>query len=122
MKFSNYEIYTITNTLTNIFSDLEIYIPAKANFFLQKNIASLSAATQEIEQARLNIAKQYGILDETNEQYKIPAEKIEDANNELNELFRIEQELDIKTFSISDLGNIELTPAQMQAIMFMIED
>jgi hypothetical protein len=42
--------------------------------------------------------------------------------DELDDLFNIEQDLEIKTFSIDALGNTEFTPVQMQAIMFMIED
>lgn len=122
MKFSNNEIYQITNVLTKIFDNLNIYIPAKANFFIQKNISTLAAASQEIEKSRIEIAKHYGVLDEEGRQYKIPEDKLEEASKELNDLFSIEQELDIKTFSIEALGNAEFTPAQMQAMMFMIED
>ena len=122
MKFNNNEIYQVANTLTKTFNNLDIYIPAKANFFIQKNISILAAAAQEIEKSRLEIAKHYGILDEENQQYKIPEDKIEEASKELEELFSIEQDLDIKTFSIEALGNAEFTSAQMQAMMFMIED
>lgn len=122
MKFNNNEIYQIANILTKAFDNLDIYIPAKANFFIQKNISTLAAAAQEIEKSRLEIAKHYGVLDEENQQYKIPEDKLEEASKELEDLFSIEQELDIKTFSIEALGNAEFTPAQMQAMMFMIED
>ena len=122
MKFNNNEIYQIANVLAKTFDNLDIYIPAKANFFIQKNISIFAAAAQEIEKSRLEIARHYGELDEENQQYKIPEDKIEEASKELEDLFSIEQELDIKTFSIEALGNAEFTPAQMQAIMFMIED
>ena len=122
MKFNNNEIYQIANNLISNLDNLDIYIPAKANFFLQKNLQTLAAAAQEIEKARLEIAQHYGEPDEAGQQYKIPREKLEEANKELEDLFSIEQELDIKTFSIESLGNAEFTPAQMQAMMFMIED
>lgn len=122
MKFNNNEIYQIASILAKIFGNLDIYIPAKANFFIQKNIAAFAAAAQEIEKSRLEIAKHYGVLDEEGQQYKIPEDKLEEASKELNDLFSIEQELDIKTFSIEALGHAEFTPAQMQAMMFMIED
>ena len=122
MKFNNSEIYQIANILAKTFDNLDIYIPAKANFFIQKNISTLAAAAQEIDKSRIEIAKHYGVLDEENQQYKIPEDKIEEASKELEDLFSIEQELDIKTFSIEALGNAEFTPAQMQAMMFMIED
>lgn len=122
MKFNNQQIYQIANNVLGNLDNLNIYIPAKANFFIQKNISTLAAAAQDIEKSRLEIAKHYGVLDEENQQYKIPEDKLEEASKELNDLFSIEQELDIKTFSIETLGNAEFTPAQMQALMFMIED
>ena len=122
MKFNNQQIYQIANNVLGNLDNLNIYIPAKANFFIQKNISTLAAAAQEIEKSRLEIAKHYGVLDEEGQQYKIPEDKLEEASKELEDLFSIEQELDIKTFSIEALGNAEFTPAQMQAMMFMIED
>ena len=122
MKFNNNMIYQNANFLVNTFDNLDIYIPAKANFFIQRNISTLAAAAQEIEKARLEIAKHYGILDEEKQQYNIPKEKTQEAYKELEDLLSIEQDLDIKTFSIEALGNAEFTPAQMQALMFMIED
>lgn len=122
MKFNNQQIYQIANNAISNLDNLNIYIPAKANFFIQKNISALAAAAQEIEKSRLEIAKHYGVLDEEGQQYKIPEDKLEEASKELEDLFSIEQELDIKTFSIEALGNAEFTPAQMQAMMFMIED
>ena len=122
MKFNNQQIYQIANNVLSNLDNLDIYIPAKANFFIQKNISTLAAAAQEIEKSRLEIAKHYGVLDEEGQQYKIPEDKLEEASKELEDLFSIEQELDIKTFSIEALGSAEFTPAQMQAMMFMIED
>ena len=122
MKFNNQQVYQIANNILSNLDNLNIYIPAKANFFIQKNTSTLAAAAQEIDKSRIEIAKHYGILDEESQQYKIPKDKLEEASKELNDLFSIEQELDIKTFSIEALGNAEFTPAQMQAMMFMIED
>jgi hypothetical protein len=61
-------------------------------------------------------------LNEEEQRYNIPDDKMEEASKEFEDLFEIEQELDIKTFSIEALGNAEFTPAQMQVMMFMIED
>lgn len=122
MKLNNNQIYQYAQNLSSIFDNKDLYIPVKANFLIQKNINLLAAAGQEIEKSRLEIARHYGILDEENQQYTIPPENMEVVNKELNDLFSIEQELEIRTFDIEALGNAEFTPAQMQAIMFMIED
>ena len=122
MKLTNNAIYQTANNISSSFQDFNIYIPAKANFFLQKNIQTLAAAAQEIDKSRLEIAKHYGELNEDGTSYNIPKDKIQEASKELEDLFNIEQDLDIKTFKIDDLGNTEFTTAQMNVIMFMIED
>lgn len=122
MKFNNNAIYNMAQNLNESMSNLDIYIPAKANFFIQKNISAIVAAAQEIEKSRIDIIRHYGEPDESGERFMIPQDKIADASKELEDLFTIEQELDIKTFSIESLGDTQFTAAQMQAIMFMIED
>ena len=122
MKITNLDIYNIANNYSEIFGDFKSYIPAKVNFYIQKNIKVLAAAAQEIEGARREIAKHYGCLQEDGNSYKIPEELLATASSELNELLSIEQELNIKKINIEDLDGVEFTPAQMQILMFMIED
>ena len=122
MKLNNNIIYQYAQILNQAFDNLDIYIPAKANFFIQKNRAVIAAAAQEVDKSRIDIIRHYGEPDESGEQIVIPQDKIEVASKELEDLFTIEQELDIKTFSIESLGDTQFTAAQMQAIMFMIED
>jgi hypothetical protein len=77
---------------------------------------------EDIEQTRMKIAQHYGELDTATGQYVIKKDNLETAKKELFDLFSIEQDLDIKTFSIDDLADIQLTPMAMQGLMFMIED
>lgn len=118
--FTNNSIYTMASS--KAFVDFKSYIPAKANFAIQKNFGVLAAAAQEIETARLEVAKHYGVLDEDGSKYTIPDENIEIVSNEIADLLNDTQELDIRMIKIEDLGAAEFTPAQMQMIMFMIED
>lgn len=120
MKLTNEQIYTYSKSLQNTL-DNSIYMPAKINFYICKNVDLLAAAAKGIEESRLKVAEHYGTLTEDGTQYLIPQDKLSEANRELVELFSIEQELDIKTFSIEDIEKVELTGAQMQALMFMIE-
>ena len=122
MKLNNYKIYENAQALSEAFLQSDLYIPVKANFAIQKNIKVMAAAGEEIEKSRIAVVSHYGILDAENNQYIVPEEKIAEANKEINDLFSMEQDLDIKTIKLEDLGNIELTPKQMQALMFMIEE
>lgn len=119
MKLTNNEIYSRALSLAQ-FNELDIYIPVKANFKIQKNITTLTAAAQDIEKARVKIAEHFG--NKEDDCFNIPEDKRAEAAEELNNLSNLEQDLDIETFSLEDLGDIQLKPSIMQSIMFMIKD
>ena len=121
MKFTNQQIFEYTQNLS-VFNNCEIKLPVKINFFLQKNIKAIQTAAQEIESARLGIAQTYGELDEKTQSYKIPNENLAKVNQELVDLFSLEQELPITMLKLENFENIELTYQQMSAIIFMIEE
>lgn len=122
MKLNNFQIFNLAQNLLQNYNQENLYIPIKANFLINKNIKLLSEMAEEIEKARYEIIQHYGILQEDKQQYNIPEEKIIEANQEITDLFSIEQELNIQIIKLEDLGDIKLTTKQMQAIMFMIEE
>ena len=122
MKMTNYEIYNTAKALESAFSDKSQYLPIKISFFIQKNKAILLDLAQTIDNARLEIVRNYGELNENGDQFIVPQDKIEIANNELSDLFNIEQEVDIQTIDINAFpDDIVLNNAQMEALMFMIK-
>lgn len=121
MKLTNQQIYEYANNL-HIFNGFDIKLPVKISFFMQKNIKVIVEAANEIEESRLSIARSYGAYSEEEKSYLIPQEFIAAAQEELNELFSLEQELNIHMFKLSEFENIELTYQQLSAIMFMIEE
>ena len=122
MIMTNNEIYTYTSQLMDAFSDGEQKLPIKINFYLQKNKNTLLALAQDIERSRLEIAQNFGTLDEAGEQYVIPNDKLAEASKELEDLFNLEQDVAIHKISIDSLSDdLMLSAAQMEALMFMIE-
>ena len=122
MTFNNYQIYEYAQVFNDLFEKQDLYIPVKANFVIQKNIRTITMAGSEIEEARLKIASQYGELNESQDSFIIAPDKLEKANQEIMDLFSIEQDLDIRMIKLEDLGDAELTAKQMQTLMFMIEE
>lgn len=120
MKLTNQQIYNYAQAL-RAFS-IDIKLPVRINFFLQKNIQTIMNATEEIEKARLGIGAQFGVINEAQNGYDIPAENMETVNRELNDLFSLEQEINLHMFKLDDFDGIELTYQQMSAIMFMVEE
>lgn len=122
ITLTNNQIYNYIDSFIKNFSQKDIKFPVKVNFYLLKNQNALLSLAQEIEQERVNIAQEYGILNEETQQYEVPPEKIQEAKKKLDDLFNLTQEVKIYKVKLEDFGNIELTPDQMEALLFMIED
>lgn len=122
MLMKNSEIYNYAQALTEAFRDNNQRLPVKINFYLQKNKKTLLGLSQDIEQSRMEIAQNYGILNEEGTAYNIPEENISIVNTEIQDLLNIEQEVPIYQVSIDSFSDdLTLTTAQMEAIMFMID-
>ena len=122
MKLTNNEIYLYTKKIAEAFDNKDQKLPIKINFYLQKNKNTLVQLAQDIEQSRLLIAKNYGDLDEEKQQYTISPENMDIVTKELNDLFNLEQDVQIYTVKIDQFDDdLTITTAQMEALMFMIE-
>ena len=122
MKLTNNEIYLYAKKIAEAFDDKDQKLPIKINFYLQKNKNTLVQLAQDIEQSRLLIAKNYGDLDEEKQQYTISPENMDIVTKELNDLFNLEQDVQIYTVKIDQFDDdLTITTAQMEALMFMIE-
>ena len=119
-KMNNGMIYQYALALNEALNDNDLQMPVAVLFSIEKNKQTLMAIAQDVEKYRMDIIKKYG--EEVDGNYNVPQDKIEIANKELQDLFSIEQEVNIYKFNIEDLGDIKLTSNQMNAILFMIED
>lgn len=122
-NLTNAEIYSKAEDLLQAFpSGEENKIPVKALFLLRKNIKVYTELAQEIEKARIEIIQKYGKPSEEDEnRYIFEGENAEKVNKELNELVSCEQEVSYYTFSLTSLGDVEFSNAQMDAIMDFID-
>lgn len=115
------EIYQIALNFLNNFETNETRMPAAIAFAIQKNKTNFIATGQEIEQSRVEIIQHYGTLQEDG-QYTVKAEYIDQANKELYDLLNMEAEMKVYMINIDDLNDITFTSAQMETLMFMIEE
>ena len=124
MLLANEKIYNLTQNLIEAFQDEKQKLPIKFNFIIQKNKKTLLNLSREIENSRINILSQYGKLNKETNNYEFTKENTDIANKELQDLLDIEQEVNIVKIKMKDIenSNVDLTVAQMDAIMFMIED
>ena len=124
-QFSNENILKYATSLQQAFlsEDKEIILPVKVNFYLQKNINTLSEAAQSIENSRMKIGERYGEYIEEEGAYIIKdLEKRKIAQKEMEDLLSIDQILEIYYITLEDLQDIKLTTSEMNALMFMINE
>ena len=119
---TNRQIYDYATGLINNFSNNDLKLPVKINFYLQKNQLELLPLAQDIEQQRMDIIQEYGVLDEETQNYIIPTDEINIVTKKINELFGLTQDVKIYKVKLEDFGNIDFTPNQMKALLFMIEE
>lgn len=125
MTFKNYEIYNIAEGLLRTFSsaDATQKLPIKLSFAIKKNTAKFQAAAEQIEKSRMELVQKYGEPNEDGQTYKLIEGNEEAANKEFTELMNLEDTINVMTVDINTLSDdIELTNAQMEAIMFMLKD
>lgn len=122
ITLTNSQIYNYATELMNNFSDKDLKLPVKINFYLQKNQLELLTLAQDIEQQRMDIIQEYGGLDEETQNYIIPNDKIQETTKKINELFDLTQDVKIYKVKLEDFGDIDFTPNQMKALLFMIEE
>lgn len=120
MKLTNHKIYSYATDLAAF--HIEQRMPVRINFFLQKNIQEIVRLGQEIDEARISIAQSFGELNAERTSYQIPPQNMAAAQQELNDLYALEQEVNIHIFKLDDFDGIELTMEQLSTIMFMIEE
>lgn len=121
MKMKNSEIYSTARVLNNFNFDREQRIPAKVSFYLTKNIKAFVNSAMELEQARIDIIKNYGSINEE-EEIRVDEDKVELAQKELDDLFSTEQEIECRKIPLSWFNDIDLTVEEIDMISFMIED
>lgn len=120
----NIDILTIVNAYQN--TDGTLTLPAKVAWTRRVNIRKLIDAKSIIDEALQDIQKQYAD-DEHSEatedgQRKVKPQYIAAYAQAQADVLTQETDVDIKTISIEELGDITLTDRQMDTIAFMISE
>jgi hypothetical protein len=119
---TNAEIYNYAFGLLNTFNKSEVELPAAVSFSILKNKNTLISLAEDIERYRTEVLNKYKAYFNENNVLTIPAENVNSANEELADLLAISQEVKIYTFSVENLDGVNISPAQMETILFMFEE
>lgn len=118
---TNEEIYLTDQKLNKSFEQSNQYLPARINFYIQKNKKIIADLASVIEESRNAIILEFGSPDGEGK-VTISQDKIPEANKEIHDLFSIQQEVNIDLISLESIEDYSFTMDQMEALMFMIEE
>lgn len=119
-NMTNGEIYSIATDLTQHVTNIDLSLPVRVNFYLQKNMNEVITIARDIESTRDAILDKYGTR--TDEGYQIKDGQLDNLNKELNDLFGLEQEVKIYELTLDAFDGVNLTTSQVNAITFMIKE
>ncbi|OXX84150.1 hypothetical protein AVM15_06075 [Paraclostridium benzoelyticum] len=126
MELTNKKIVTDSMVLMGI-SRREL--PVKVSYALAKNIAKIEKELEIYNSERQKLLDKYCVKDENgqnkideNNQLKIQEEYLKDWNQDIKELQNIELEIDIHKFKLEELNGYNMTPSELIAIDYMIEN
>ncbi|CEQ08613.1 Uncharacterised protein [[Clostridium] sordellii] len=126
MKLTNRRIVNDANMISNIANK---ELPVKVSYALSKNISKIENELKIYNTERQKLLDKYCIKDENgklkideNNNLKISDEFTEVWEKEFQELQNIEVEIDIHRFKLDELADYKITPVELMAIDYMIEE
>lgn len=120
MKMTNREILEAVDGLGTILQD-SVSIPASISYAIVRNFKMLFPISEDIYNERKKIIERYGEKTE-DDYYKIPEEKMDAANQELNDLLNVNTSVPLVTFTLDNLSGYDIPIKTMNILYFMVQD
>lgn len=118
MKVSNKDIVVSVEALRKLQTQ---DFPIKVSFAITKNVKALEMAFETYQDEYKKLIKKYGEEAE-NKAVKIKDEYKADFQKDLAELLSLKNDVSVSTIKIDDLADAKLSPADLMAIEYMIEE
>lgn len=121
----------IVNTINTLGKLNNAQLPIKVAYAVSKNVNKIESELKVYNTEKAKLIDKYGVKDEEGkliaDEYgnvNIKEEHREDWNRDIKELLSIENEIDIHMIQLDDLlnSNYNISPAELTAIDFMIND
>lgn len=116
----NYEIVAAYDALTS-FYNTATDLPIKVAYNLAMNRKTLEPFYITILHMKDDVIKQFG-QENDDGTYRIPDDKVADAQRELDKLSVIDNEIELRKISINDLPETNIKPSELEAWMCMISE
>ena len=122
MLLTNYEIYDLAIRSQVFYEDKVSQFPAKAGFYLFKNLKTLKELALEIEEMRRGIINTFQpeLLEDGT--YRIAPELKEKLQKQLDSLSSLPQDIPLYKLKLEDFEDVKLSGEQLDVLVDMIEE
>lgn len=88
-------------------------LPIKTSWKISKFLNKINNELSSIENERIKLVNKYGKIDDNTKEIKVPQENENLFKKEFLDFLSVNVNIDCETIKIEDLGDIELTPADL---------
>lgn len=125
MKLSNRRLVEDARKLGDV---SQKQLPVKVSYSIAKNISKIESELKIYNKQKDKLIEKYAEKDDKGEfiaengGIKLKEGTKKDWDKDLKELLDIENEIEIRKFKFDEIANIQISPAELQAIDYMIEE
>lgn len=124
MKMTNQELLGNVQKLSGV---AQKQLPVKVSYAISKNISKIESELKVYDKERQKLIEKYAEKDEqekvvSDEKGQIKFKDKDSWDEDIKALLDIENEIDIHKFSIDELNGFNISPAELQAIDYMIDE
>lgn len=124
MILTNQQIVDCFEKLDSLRKDASVRFPASASYAIIHNIRVLAPLVQDIERVRLELIQQNSetsqMLDNGLTEYHIKSDMVDSVNKQLDEFWKLENDVAITSVPYSHISGLDLSLAAMDALYPMI--
>jgi len=95
-------------------------LPVKTSYNIMRNMRKIEQEIKPFEQSRLQLVRKYGKPDETGK-ITVTEDNMQKFYEDMASLLEEDVDIDIRTIKIDQLGEVKLTPNEIQFIDFLLE-
>ena len=120
MKINNKEILDVMQGLVALTQE-KIPLNIKTSYVLARNKKTLSSYVDIIKEKQIELYRKWGTEDDEHN-ITVPKDKIPELEQDLDELFTIDNQISLITLKLEDFGEVELPFDILEKLLPIIEE
>jgi hypothetical protein len=120
IELTNEQIMNVNQSIKDLLES-KVILNIKVSYKLARARKIIQSFANTIQQEQINLYQKYGEPAGEN-QIRVPAEKLKDFTNELEELMKINNNVEIEPINIDEFGDVEIDFNIMDGLMNILDN